>query len=144
LAVWLSHGLEVSLWPWDFFLACDCVKCLVLKGLVDGQAYFDESMKYIFTYLQNVIGNLPAMSYLALVASKQGTPTITPRQMTTKLDRLKRDAESLEREIDNQIEFMESLPDWTDDYEFASRHLDGLMQALSEVSDSIEDLKFSK
>jgi hypothetical protein len=63
--------------------------------------------------------------------------------MTTKLDRLKRDAESLEREIDNQIEFMESLPDWTDDYEFASRHLDGLMQALSEVSDSIEDHKIS-
>jgi hypothetical protein len=63
--------------------------------------------------------------------------------MTTKLDRLKRDAESLESEIDNQIEFMESIPDWTDDYEFASRHLDGLMQALSEISDSIEDFNLT-
>jgi hypothetical protein len=34
---------------------------LNLRGLVSGQAYFDESMKYIFTYLQNVIGNLPAV-----------------------------------------------------------------------------------
>jgi hypothetical protein len=66
------------------------------------------------------------------------------KTMTTKLERLEREADSIEREIDNQIEFMESLPDWTDDYEFASRHLDGLMQALSEVSDSIEDLKLSK
>ena len=65
------------------------------------------------------------------------------KTMTTKLERLEREADSIEREIDNQIEFMESIPDWTDDYEFASRHLDGLMQALSEVSDSIEDLKIS-
>ena len=63
--------------------------------------------------------------------------------MTTKLERLEREAESIEREIDNQIEFMESLPDWTDDYDFASRHLDGLMQALSNISDSIKDLKLS-
>ena len=62
---------------------------------------------------------------------------------TTKLERLEREANSIERAIDNQIEFMESLPDWTDDYEFASRHLDGLMQALSGISDSIEDIKLS-
>jgi hypothetical protein len=37
------------------------VKCLDLKGLVDGQAYFDELLKYIFTYSQIVIGNVPAM-----------------------------------------------------------------------------------
>jgi hypothetical protein len=42
-------------------LACDCGKRLVLKGLVDGQAYFDELLKYIFTYWKNVIGNVPAM-----------------------------------------------------------------------------------
>jgi hypothetical protein len=54
-------------------MAWSCVKCLVLKGLVDGQAYFDELMKYIFTYSQIIIGNLSAMFYLALVASKQGT-----------------------------------------------------------------------
>ena len=34
-------------------------------------------MKYIFNYSQIIIGNVPAMFYLALVASKQGTPTIT-------------------------------------------------------------------
>lgn len=62
---------------------------------------------------------------------------------TTKLERLEREAESIEREIDNQIEFMQGMADWTDDYDFASRHLDGLMQALSEVSDSIEDLKLA-
>jgi hypothetical protein len=53
------------------------VKCLVFKGLAVGQAYFDESMKYIFRLLAFFIGNLYAMFYLALVASKQGTPTIT-------------------------------------------------------------------
>jgi hypothetical protein len=37
------------------------------------QAYFDDLLKYIFTYLQIIIGNVPAMFYLALVASKQGT-----------------------------------------------------------------------
>jgi hypothetical protein len=100
---------------------------------------FDEKS---FTYSQNVIGNLGGIAHVPCVASN-GTPTITNDNMTTKLERLKRDAESLEREIDNQIEFMESLPDWTDDYEFASRHLDGLMQALSEVSDSIEGLRLS-
>lgn len=62
---------------------------------------------------------------------------------TTKLERLKREAQSIEREIENQIEFMQGVPDWTDDYDFASRHLDGLMEALSEVSDSIEDLKLA-
>jgi hypothetical protein len=40
------------------------------------QSYFDELLKYIFTYSQIVIGNLPAMFYLALVASNNGTPTI--------------------------------------------------------------------
>lgn len=58
-----------------------------LRGLVDGQAYFDELLKYIFTYLQIVIGNLPAMFYLALVASNNGTPTITNDMMTTKSDK---------------------------------------------------------
>jgi len=42
-------------------MACDCVECLVLRGLAGGQAYFVELMKYILTYLQNVIGNVPAM-----------------------------------------------------------------------------------
>jgi hypothetical protein len=37
---------------------------------VVGQSYFDELMKYIFTYSQNVIGNAPAVFYLASVASK--------------------------------------------------------------------------
>ena len=52
------------------------MKCLDLKGLVDGQAYFDELLKYIFTYLQNVIGNWCGMIHVPCVASKQGTPTI--------------------------------------------------------------------
>jgi hypothetical protein len=69
--------LKVSPWPWDLLLACDCVKCLVLKGLAVGQSYFDELLKYIFTYLQNVIGNLPAMIHVPCVASNNGTPTIT-------------------------------------------------------------------
>jgi hypothetical protein len=43
---------------------------------VDGQAYFDELLKYIFTYLQNVIGNWCGMIHVPCVASKQGTPTI--------------------------------------------------------------------
>jgi hypothetical protein len=42
-------------------LACGCGECLVLKGLAGGQAYFDELLKYIFTYSQLVIGNLSAM-----------------------------------------------------------------------------------
>jgi hypothetical protein len=53
------------------------VKCLVLKGLVDGQAYFDDLLKYIFTYLQNVIGNWGGMIHVPCVASNNGTPTIT-------------------------------------------------------------------
>jgi hypothetical protein len=40
---------------------------------VDGQAYFVELMKYIFTCLQNVIGNLSAMIHVPCVAGKQGT-----------------------------------------------------------------------
>jgi hypothetical protein len=40
---------------------------------VSGQAYFDGLLKYISTYSQIIAGNLPAMLYLALVASKQGT-----------------------------------------------------------------------
>jgi hypothetical protein len=63
---WHPGGLIVSWaeslhWPWDLFMACDCGKCLVLKGLAVGQSYFDELLKYIFTYSQLVIGNLPAM-----------------------------------------------------------------------------------
>ena len=39
---WLPSGLLVLVleswrWPWDLFLACDCGKCLVLKGLVGCQ-----------------------------------------------------------------------------------------------------------
>jgi hypothetical protein len=41
------------------------------------QPYFVELMKYIFTYSQIFIGNVSAMFYLALVASNNGTPTIT-------------------------------------------------------------------
>jgi hypothetical protein len=41
------------------------------------QSHFDELLKYIFKLLAFFIGNVPAMFYLALVASKQGTPTIT-------------------------------------------------------------------
>ena len=42
-----------------------------------GQAYFDELMKYIFTYLQLVVGNLSAVFQIVSVASNNGTPTIT-------------------------------------------------------------------
>jgi hypothetical protein len=42
-------------------MAWNCVECLVLKGLAGGQAYFDGLLKYIFTYSQLVIGNVPAM-----------------------------------------------------------------------------------
>jgi len=44
---------------------------------VGWQAYFVELMKYIFTYLQNVIGNSSAMIHAPCVASNNGTPTIT-------------------------------------------------------------------
>jgi hypothetical protein len=82
LNVWFLGGLVVLVsesfpLPWGLLLACDCVKCLVFKGLAGGQAYFDELLKYIFTYSQLVIGNLSAMFYLARVASNNGTPTIT-------------------------------------------------------------------
>jgi hypothetical protein len=40
------HGMELREMP-------------CFRGLADGQSYFVELMKYIFTYLQNVIGNLP-------------------------------------------------------------------------------------
>jgi len=53
--------LESFPWPWDLLLACDWGKRLNLRGLVGGQAYFDELLKYIFTYSQIVIGNLSAM-----------------------------------------------------------------------------------
>jgi hypothetical protein len=77
LAVWFPHGLKV--WPWieGFFMAWDCGKCLVLKGFAGGQAYFDELLKYIFTYSQLVIGNLSAMIHVPCVASNNGTLTIT-------------------------------------------------------------------
>jgi hypothetical protein len=39
--------------------------------------------KFIFKLLAFFIGNLPAMFYLALVASKQGTPTTNNDNMTT-------------------------------------------------------------
>jgi hypothetical protein len=42
-------------------MAWDCVKCLVLKGLAVGQAYFDELLKYILRLLAFFIGNVPAM-----------------------------------------------------------------------------------
>jgi hypothetical protein len=61
-------------------MAWSCVKCFDLRGLAVGQAYFDELLKYIFTYLQNVIGNSSAMIHVPCVASKQGTPTITKQQ----------------------------------------------------------------
>jgi len=41
------------------------------------QSYFVELLKYIFTYSQNVIGNLYAMVHVPCVASNNGTPTIT-------------------------------------------------------------------
>jgi hypothetical protein len=53
------------------------VECLVFKGFIACQSYFNELLKYIFTYLQNVIGNSSAMIHVPCVASKQGTPTIT-------------------------------------------------------------------
>jgi len=58
-------------------MACDCVECLEFKGLAGGQAYFDGLLKYIFTYLQNVIGNARAMFHLACVASDNGTTNQT-------------------------------------------------------------------
>jgi hypothetical protein len=44
------------------------------KGFRKLSTLFD---KFIFEILANFVGNLSAMFYLALVASKQGTPTIT-------------------------------------------------------------------
>jgi hypothetical protein len=64
-------------WPWDLFMAWGCVECLDFKGLMACQSYLVGFLKYIFTYSQIFIGNLPAMFYLAFVASKQGTPTTT-------------------------------------------------------------------
>jgi hypothetical protein len=61
LAVWLFHGLKVSLWPWDLFFACDCGKLLNLRGLAGGQAYFDELLKYISKLLLFFAGNPYAM-----------------------------------------------------------------------------------
>jgi hypothetical protein len=61
LGVSLVLVLESFPWPWDFFIACDCGKRLGIRGLADGQAYFDGLMKYIFTYSQIIIGNVPAM-----------------------------------------------------------------------------------
>jgi hypothetical protein len=57
-------------------MACDCGKCLVFKGLMACQSYFSELLKYIFTYSQIFIGNVPAMVHVPCVASNNGTPTI--------------------------------------------------------------------
>jgi len=81
LGVSLVLVVESFPWPWDLFLACDCGKCLEIRGFVGCQSYFVELLKYIFTYSQIIIGNFSAMFYLALVASKQGTPTITKPTM---------------------------------------------------------------
>jgi hypothetical protein len=76
---WFLGGLLVSWaesfpWPWDLFLACDCVETLEFKGFGSLSTIFDEKS---FTYSQIFIGNVPAMNHGPCVASKQGTPTIT-------------------------------------------------------------------
>ena len=53
------HGLELREMPY-------------FKGFVELSILFG---KFIFKLLANNAGNLSAMFYLALVASKQGTPT---------------------------------------------------------------------
>jgi hypothetical protein len=40
------------------------------------QSYFNDLLKYIFTYLRNVIGNLGGMVHVPSVARNNGTPTI--------------------------------------------------------------------
>jgi hypothetical protein len=49
------------------------------------QSYFDELLKYILRLLANFAGNLSATFYLALVASKQGTPNNNQRQNDNKI-----------------------------------------------------------
>jgi hypothetical protein len=42
-------------------MACDCGKSLEIRGLAGGQSYFVELLKYISTYSQIVIGNIPSV-----------------------------------------------------------------------------------
>ena len=42
-------------------MALDWGKRFVLKGLAGGQVYFDELLKYIFTCLRIIIGNVPSV-----------------------------------------------------------------------------------
>jgi hypothetical protein len=61
LGVSLVSWAESFPWPWDLLLACDCVKCLVFKGLMACQSYSVELLKYIFKLLAFFVGNVPAM-----------------------------------------------------------------------------------
>ena len=47
----MSHRLKVRPWRESFFLACDCVKCLVFKGLASGQAYLMKKVSKLFPFL---------------------------------------------------------------------------------------------
>jgi len=51
LAFRLSHGLKVNAGRESFFMACDCVKCLVLRGLAGGQAYLMKKVSRFFPFL---------------------------------------------------------------------------------------------
>jgi hypothetical protein len=59
---------------------------LEFKGFGKLSTLFD---KFIFELLAFFVGNIPAMFYLALVASNNGTPTITKPNQTPRYDNTK-------------------------------------------------------
>jgi hypothetical protein len=71
LAFRLSHGLEVDVGRKIFSLACDCVECLVFKGLIACQHY---SINLFSRYWQILLAIFPPCSTLLSL------PAITARQ----------------------------------------------------------------
>ena len=68
---WFLGGLVVPWaesfpWPQDFFPACDCVKCLVLKGLIACQHY---SMKKVLSYWKIMLAIFSRCAIVSPVAS---------------------------------------------------------------------------
>jgi hypothetical protein len=68
--------LESFPWPWDLFMACDCVKRLVFKGLAVGQAYLMKKVSKLFSFLLAIS---PRHAIVSSVASATHNTKKIPR-----------------------------------------------------------------
>jgi hypothetical protein len=85
LAFRLAHGLKVRPWAESFFLACDCVKCLVLKGFASCQYYSVNLFLSYWHFLLAIFS--PCFTLLSLPVNKARQQQPNQRyEMKTKLD----------------------------------------------------------